>query len=131
LPDNTRKRLTVENDDKANMFNVQDLLWLYEQTGIPVVFDYFHHQFCTGDLSEEEALAAAVNTWPGDVTPVVHFSSSRKKYEDPSSPPTAHADYIYDEVQTYGQLVDIMFEAKAKEAAVKEYLETLRFLGDE
>ena len=29
LPNNTRKRLTVENDDKANMFNVADLLWLF------------------------------------------------------------------------------------------------------
>jgi UV DNA damage endonuclease len=128
LPDNARKRLTVENDDKANMFNVRDLLWLYEQTNIPVVFDYFHHQFCTGDLSEQEALLAAKGTWPADITPVVHFSSSRKKYEDPSSPPTSHADYIYDEINTYDQKVDIMFEAKAKEAAVWEYRETLKFI---
>lgn len=126
LPDNTRKRLTVENDDKANMFNVKDLLWLHEQTNIPIVFDYFHHQFCSGDLSEQEAFLAAISTWPKDVTPVVHFSSSSKKYEDPSSPPTAHADYIYDEVNTYDHVVDIMLEAKAKEAAVMEYQETLK-----
>ena len=123
LPANTKNRLTVENDDKANMFNVSDLLWLYRQTKIPVVFDYFHHEFCTGGLSEQEALEAALTTWPEEVTAVVHFSSSKKKYEDPSSPPTAHADYIYDEVKTYGHEVDIMFEAKAKEAAVKEYLQ--------
>jgi UV DNA damage endonuclease len=128
LPDNTRKRLTVENDDKANMFNVGDLLWLYEQTKIPVVFDYFHHQFCTGGLDEQEALLAAIETWPENITPVVHFSSSRKKYEDPTSPPTSHADYLYEEVRTYGNNVDIMFEAKAKEAAVREYLNTLQFI---
>lgn len=128
LPDNTRKRLTVENDDKANMFNVKDLLWLHEQTNIPVVFDYFHHQFCTGNLSEQEAFMAAISTWPEDVIPVVHFSSSKKKYEDPSSPPTAHADYIYDEVKTYGQVVDVMLEAKAKEAAVMEYQQILKYV---
>ena len=127
LPDNIKNRLTVENDDKANMFSVRDLLWLYEQTKIPVVFDYFHHEFCTGGLSEEEAFFAAVNTWPHGITPVVHFSSSRKKYEDPSSPPTAHADYLYDEVKTYQDNVDIMFEAKAKEAAVIEYLQILNY----
>jgi len=109
------------------MFNVKDLLWLHEQTKIPVVFDYFHHQFCTGGLNEKEAFMAAIETWPKDITPVVHFSSSRKKYEDPSSPPTAHADYVYDEVKTYHQDVDVMLEAKAKEAAVMEYTEILKY----
>lgn len=131
LPNNTKLRLTVENDDKANMFSIVDLLWLHEQTRIPVVFDYFHHEFCTGGLSEQEALFAASGTWPAGISPVVHFSSSKKKYEDPSSPPTAHADYVYDEVNTYGQPIDIMFEAKAKEIAVMEYMEMQRMLDEE
>ncbi|MBE7169240.1 MAG: UV DNA damage repair endonuclease UvsE [Williamsia sp.] len=122
LPDTTRQRLTVENDDKGNMFSVQDLLWLYQEVGIPVAFDYFHHEFCTGGLSEREAFLAAVDTWPTGITPVVHFSSSKKKWEDPSALPTAHADYIYSEVNTYNKEVDIMFEAKAKETAVLKYL---------
>jgi UV DNA damage endonuclease len=122
LPDPVRQRLAVENDDKANMFSVKDLLWLHEQTNIPITFDYFHHQFCTGGLSEEEALLAAVSTWPAGITPVVHFSSSKKVHEDPTAQPTAHADYLYDPVHTYGQNVDIMFEAKAKELAVAKYL---------
>jgi UV DNA damage endonuclease len=126
LPPNVKNRLSVENDDKANMFSVSDLLWLHEQTNIPVVFDYFHHGFCTGGLSEEEAFFAATGTWH-DVTPVVHFSSSRKLYEDPTSPPTSHADYLYDEVKTYNKDVDVMFEAKAKEAAVAEYLQILKY----
>lgn len=132
LPDNLRKRLTVENDDKANMFNIKDLLWLHEQTKIPLVFDYFHHGFCTGGLSEHEAFLAAISTWPNAITPAIHFSSSRKLYEDPQSPPTAHADFIYDEVKTYDTNVDIMFEAKAKEVAVLEYVRTLKhFHGEE
>ena len=122
LPDNVRQRLCVENDDKANMFSVQDLLWLHEQTNIPITFDYFHHQFCTGGLNEEEALRAAISTWPAGITPVVHFSSSKKLHEDPASVATAHANYLYEEVQTYGQEIDIMFEAKAKELAVAKYL---------
>jgi UV DNA damage endonuclease len=131
LPDNTRKRLSVENDDKANMFNVHDLLWLHEQTHIPIVFDYFHHKFCTGGLSEQEAFYAAYNSWPDGITPVVHFSSSRKKYEDNASPPTAHADYLYDYVNNYDLDVDIMFEAKAKEAAVMEYLQIVKYSTNE
>ncbi|WP_205501065.1 UV DNA damage repair endonuclease UvsE [Rufibacter psychrotolerans] len=126
LPDNVRTRLTVENDDKVNMFSVRDLLWLHQQTNIPVVFDYFHHEFCTGGLSEEEAFLAAVETWPQEVTPVVHFSSPKKKYEDPAAVQTAHADYIYSHVKRYGHDVDIMFEAKAKDEAVMRYLQEYR-----
>ncbi|MDQ3291110.1 MAG: UV DNA damage repair endonuclease UvsE, partial [Bacteroidota bacterium] len=61
LPDNVRKRIAVENDDKANMFSVRDLIWLHEQTNLPITFDYFHHQFCTGGWNEEEALLAAIS----------------------------------------------------------------------
>ena len=35
-----KKRLTVENDDRASMFAVSDLLWLHEKVGIPIVFDF-------------------------------------------------------------------------------------------
>lgn len=129
LPDNVRKRLTVENDDKANMFSVNDLIGLHEQIGIPVVFDYFHHQFCTGGMSEQEAFLAAVSTWPQEITPVVHFSSSKKNHEDPAAVPTAHADYIYEEVNTYSHDVDIVFEAKAKELAVAKYLKDHKTKG--
>lgn len=122
LPDNTRNRISVENDDKINMFSVHDLLWLNKETNIPIVFDYFHHEFCSGGLNTEEALLAAVSTWPEKITPVVHFSSSRKKYEDPSAAPTAHADFIYNYLKTYNQDMDVMFEAKAKELAVMKYL---------
>jgi UV DNA damage endonuclease len=121
LPATTMKRLTIENDDKINMFSIKDLLWLNEQVNIPVAFDYFHHTFCTGGLNEKEALFAAIKTWPADIVPVVHYSSSRKKHEDPLTTPTAHADYVYEKVNTYKKEVDIMFEAKAKELAVMKY----------
>ena len=123
LPGNTRNRITIENDDKVNMFGVKDLLWLHREINIPITFDYFHHQFCPAGLTEEEAFIESFNTWPAGITPAVHFSSSRKKYEDPTAIPTAHADYLYNRVNTYNQNIDIMFEAKAKDMAVIKYLE--------
>lgn len=33
-------RLTVENDDRGSLFAVSDLLWLHDQIGIPIVFDF-------------------------------------------------------------------------------------------
>ena len=125
LPDSVKSRLTVENDDKASMYSVKDLYEnVYKVIGIPVVFDYHHHTFCTGDLSEQEALELAMSTWPSDIIPVVHYSESRsREYEDPKIRPQAHSDYIIDYIETYGNTIDIMVEAKAKELAVLKYQE--------
>jgi UV DNA damage endonuclease len=123
LPESVKSRLTVENDDKASMYSVKDLYDnVYKVIGIPIVFDYHHHKFCTGDLSEQEALELAMSSWPTDIVPVVHYSESRsKEYEDPKIRPQAHSDYVLDYIDTYGNEVDIMVEAKAKELAVLRY----------
>ena len=47
LPNSVKHRLTVENDDKASMYSVKDLMYIHERIGIPIVFDYHHHKFCT------------------------------------------------------------------------------------
>ena len=125
LPESVKTRLTVENDDKATMYSVKDLYeGVYCKIGIPIVFDYHHHAFCTGGLSEEDALEVAVSTWPTDIVPVVHYSESRQReQEDDKIRPQAHSDYIIDYIDTYGNEVDIMVEAKAKELAVLKYKE--------
>ena len=124
LPESVKSRLTVENDDKASMYSVVDLYeGVYKVIGIPIVFDYHHHRFNTGGLSEEDALEVAISTWV-DVVPVVHYSESRSiEQEDPKIRPQAHPDYVYDYINTYDNRVDIMVEAKAKELAVLKYME--------
>ena len=125
LPDSVKTRLTVENDDKASMYSVKDLYeGVYKQIGIPIVFDYHHHRFCDGGQTEQEALELAISTWPDDVVPVVHYSESRSiEQEDPKLKPQAHSDFVYDYIDTYGNNVDIMIEAKAKERALFKYKE--------
>ena len=120
LPDSVRTRLVVENDDKASMYSVKDLMYLHERIGIPITFDYHHHKFNTGGLSEQEALELAMSTW-GDIKPVVHYSESRILEED-GVKPQAHSDYIYSEINTYGHSLDIEVEAKMKELTVLDYL---------
>jgi UV DNA damage endonuclease len=123
LPESVQTRLTVENDDKASMYSVKDLMYIHERIGIPIVFDYHHHKFCTGDLSEEEALKLAVSTW-GDIKPVVHYSESKALHESNDKlKPQAHSDYISSVPNTYGLDVDIMVEAKAKELTILEHLQ--------
>jgi UV DNA damage endonuclease len=117
LPDSVKTRLTVENDDKASMYSVKDLMYIHKQIGIPIVFDYHHHKFCTGNLSEREALEMAMSTWPKGIKPVVHYSESAI-----GKMPQAHSDYIFDKINTYGYDLDIEVEAKMKELAVLTYL---------
>ena len=114
--------MTVENDDKASMYSVRDLYdMVHSELGIPIVFDYHHHKFCTGDLSEENALRLAVSTW-GDIKPVVHYSESKAIHENNQSiRPQAHSDFLSEFIDTYGLDIDIMLECKAKERGLLQY----------
>jgi UV DNA damage endonuclease len=117
LSNSVRSRLTIENDDKASMYSVCDLMYIHERIGIPIVFDYHHYKFCSGVLTEDEALEVAASTWPRGITPVVHYSESKE-----GSKPQAHSDYIKQLPNTYGINVDIMVEAKAKELAILPFI---------
>lgn len=116
LDTNTKSRLTIENDDKSSAYTVRDLMFIHQQTGIPIVFDYHHHSCHPDGMSHQEALTLAISTWPKNITPIVHVSEPRddKNFR-------AHHDYVLNKIDTYGYDVDIMMEAKAKELAVLEY----------
>ena len=123
LSKSVQSRLTIENDDKASMYSVKDLMYIHNKIGTPIVFDYHHHQFCTGDLSEEAALKLAATTWPDGITPVVHYSESKALHENNSKEkPQAHSNYINSLPDTYELDVDIMVEAKAKELAILPFI---------
>lgn len=123
LSDSVKTRLTIENDDKSSMYSVKDLMQVHECVGIPIVFDYHHHQFCTGDLSEEQALKLAYTTWPEGIIPSVHYSESKALHENNSKiKMQAHSDYINKLPDTYGLDVDIMVEAKMKELAILPFI---------
>jgi UV DNA damage endonuclease len=81
LSDACKSRLVIENDDKASMYSVRELYnTLYAAAGVPVTFDYWHHTFNTGDLSEEEAFFMARETWEfHGVTQCTHYSESRRR----------------------------------------------------
>jgi len=127
LNESTKTRLVVENDDKPNMYTVQDLYdGIHKKIGIPITFDYLHH-FCNpGELNEQEALELALSTWK--TRPCTHYSSSRKLNEDETSKLLAHADYVYEKINDYGNDIDIVVEAKAKELAVLKYVKDYELL---
>lgn len=76
LPEPTRRRLALEHEDSGAALG--DALRVHGATGVPLVFDHLH--FCLNNPESwtlAEALALALNTWPHDRTPKVHFSSPR------------------------------------------------------
>ena len=105
------------------MYSVKDLYeGIHKRIGIPIVFDYHHYKFNTGGQTEQEALELALSTW-GDITPVVHYSESKAEHQlDESIRPQAHSDLINKLPDTYGNIVDIMVEAKHKELAIREFI---------
>ena len=117
LSESVKTRLTIENDDKASMYSVKDLMYIHQKIGIPIVFDYHHHTFNTGDLSEQQALELAISTWPADIKPIVHYSESAS-----GKKPQAHSDYIQMVPETYDNDVDIMVEAKQKDLAIINFI---------
>ena len=119
LSDSCKSRLTLENDDSPNQYSVKILHDLvYTKVGIPIVFDQHHFNYGPQDQTMEEALKLAHSTW--NVKPMTHISSP-KTLEDTSDKNTAHADYIYEEIKTYGLEFDTEIEAKAKDLAVIKY----------
>ena len=74
LPETARRRLVLENDDRA--FHIGDTYAIHEQTGIRLVLDQLHH-LCHPAPGRTllQALELALSTWPPEQTPKIHFST--------------------------------------------------------
>jgi UV DNA damage endonuclease len=126
LSESCKKRLVVENDDGQNQYSVKMLYdWIYKVIEIPITFDQHHFNYGPQDQTMEEALRLAHSTWK---TRALTHMSSPKTLEDTSGKNTAHADYIYEEIKTFGLDFDTEIEAKAKDLAVFKYREQFKVL---
>jgi len=120
LPEGVQKRLTVENDDKENLYSIKHLYdGVFKRTGVAIVADQHHHECGHQDLPWSEALPLAASTW-GNVRPTCHLSNSRQ-LEDPKEAKNAHSDWYYTPFIDCGLEVDVVLEAKMKERALFDY----------
>jgi len=124
LSPNLQARMVVENDDKESAFSIIQLFtYLHTELGIPLTFDYFHHQFHPDGLTTQDAAELAAGTWPEGITPLFHYSESKNVNEHVQGNPRAHADYVFSRIDDFGLTIDVDLEAKAKELALFKYRE--------
>jgi len=124
LPQTVKSRLTVENDDKLAQYTPKQLYDLiYSNIGVPITFDQFHFECGNKDTSMQEALELCLATWSTGKALTHHSSSKRLEQDDDKIKVTAHSDYIYNRIQTFGHDFDTDLEAKQKDKAVLDYRE--------
>lgn len=110
-----RERIVVENDDK--MYTIEDCLYINERCGIPVVFDWFHHQCNPVKKINYERI---IKTWKEkDGNPIFHYSDQLEGGRKGSHSLTINVkEYkkFKKEIEKYN--VDLMLEVKDKEISV-------------
>ncbi len=119
LSDRVRRRLAIENDD--TVYSTQEVLSLSESTGLPVVFDWFHHTIRpSADADHSRLINRCFATWTAeDGVPKAHISS-----QSPGGRIGHHADFIeLADLQAFLAHVpdspfDLMLEAKKKDLAL-------------
>jgi len=122
LPRSVKRRLVIENDDRN--FAVTDCISVSGQTGIPVLFDVFHHELNGAGDPLDEVLSSVASRWKkDDGIPMVDYSS-----QEPGGRRGAHAARLDpDHFRAFLELsrpfdFDVMLEIKEKErAAIKAF----------
>ena len=130
LPAAVKARLVVENDDR--LFSLHDCLQLHELTGVPILFDNFHHECLNHGEPMHEALKLAANTWrpTADGVPMMDYSSQAMGERKGK-----HTDNLVDDqfreflTHLHGLEFDMMLEIKNKEISALRAVAILRELG--
>ena len=126
LPKYLKECIAIENDDKV--FNVNDVLEISKNTGVPVILDYHHHLCNKSDFSFEDIFTSFNNR-----KVKMHFSSPRNKKDFRS-----HNDYINGDdfinfikiLKKYDRDVDIMIEAKYKDDSLFRLVRYIKYKTD-
>jgi len=125
LDETIRRRLVVENDDRQ--YSVADCLAISRRTGMPVLFDSFHHQLNRNGEDLATALSLTAASWEkNDGLPMVDYSSQKKGERKGSHAESIDLEDFAEFMAAAAELdFDIMLEIKDKE---KSALRVRRFL---
>jgi UV DNA damage endonuclease len=129
LPAMVKKRLVVENDDR--IYSLWHCMEVHGETGIPVIFDSFHHECLNNGGSVREGVELAQKTWKrADGKLMMDYSSHKKGARKGSH--TEHIDTRHFRKflkETEGLDFDLMLEIKDKEKSAEAAIRILKELG--
>jgi len=123
LPPSVQRRLVIENDDRN--FTVKDCISVSDQTGIPVLFDIFHHELNGAGDPIDEVLSSVAPSWKkNDGIPMVDYSSQEpggRRGNHAARLDPNHFKAFLDRSRPFD--FDVMLEIKEKERAANRALE--------
>lgn len=125
LPEEVKRHLVIENDDR--LYSVADCYRIYQETGVPILLDIFHHEMLNNGELVVEAVSLCRSTWqPEDGLPMIDYSSQAA-----GGRPGKHTDSI--DMEHFAAFLkmlpsddfDIMLEIKDKDVSGMKALEFL------
>lgn len=122
LPEPVRRRLVIENDDRH--YTLADCLNLHGHTGIPVLFDFFHHALNGDGRPVRVAVQAAAATWgTADGLLMTDYSSQQAGQRAGTHAESLDADDFARALRASRPCnFDIMLEIKDKEQSAAQAL---------
>jgi UV DNA damage endonuclease len=118
LPHSLKRRLVMENDDRV--FTAAEILPLCRHTGLPGIFDVFHHEVLPSfpGMKPREIILLFRDTWKMS-RQKIHYSD-----QDPLKRRGSHSQSV--DVRTFGAFLraiedldlDVMLETKDKQSSV-------------
>jgi UV DNA damage endonuclease len=126
LSEDLRSRLVIENDDR--LFSLRDCLTIHGKTGVPVLFDAFHHECLNYGESVRAGLRLALTTWGTQDGPLmVDYSTQERGQRTGSHAKALHSrEFTRFLLETKGIDFDLMLEIKDKERSAVRALEITR-----
>jgi UV DNA damage endonuclease len=125
LPTPIKQKMTLENDDKT--YTAEETLKICQHQGIPLLFDYHHHQANLSETPLEELLEPIFETWKErNLKPKVHLSSPKSESSFRSHSDYLSLDFVKPFFKTARELnrdFDVMIEAKGKDKALLQFVE--------
>jgi UV DNA damage endonuclease len=123
LDEIVKRRLVIENDD--GRYSLRECLRISSKTGVPVLFDNFHHEVNSSGETVKEAFGRFIKTWKEKHgLPMVDYSSQNrghKRGKHAEKINLKHFEEFLEKSKPYD--FDIMLEIKDKERSALKAIE--------
>lgn len=132
LSESVKQRLIIENDEKN--FSLDDVLYISEKTGAPVIFDNLHNKcFNDNTYTLEEILTKVSKTWhEKDGNMKVHYSQQNPLKKKGSHSLSINTNEFLDYLSIASNFnMDIMLEVKDKNISCIKVLNSIEELEGE